>query len=246
MSATPSLKSQAAAWFNQTWILLEIRDRPLTETLDMLALAQASYTAWMSVPDHSAVHEAIGAWQVSRVHAVAGEGRLAEAWAHRSLAAAADPAVDPFYRSYAREALARAYRVQGRPTDVVAEVIRARLALEGTAEDELEALQTDLDALEAQPSTPRMVSLSVHRPRPGFADLVIGSMHRYGEAARTQPGLVEVQTLRSDEGEVLVGFAVWESASAKEAANATLRAAVEHDDFELWEEGVEGWGLSSI
>lgn len=247
MSTTPSLRPQAAAWYNQTWTLLEKRDRSPQETLDMLALAQASFTAWMSVADHTPVHEAIGAWQVSRAHALAGEGRLAEAWALRSLEAAGDSSVDPFYRAYAREALARAYRVQGRPADVLAEVLRARQALVGTAEDELAALNADLDGLEARPGTEQYVSLSVHRPRPGFADLVLGSMHRYGEAARTQPGLVEVRTLRSEDGEVLVGYAVWESAEAKQAAGPALRQAVAHDDFELWEEReIEGWGLSPL
>lgn len=246
MNATPSLKAQAAAWFNLTWNLLEKGDRSVHETLDLLALSQASFTAWMTVPDHTAVHESIGAWQVSRAHAEAGEGRLAEAWALRSLAAASDPMIDPFYRASAREALARAYRVQGRPTDVVAEVIRARHALGGTAEDELQSLEADLAELESLPGSDRFFSVSVHRPRAGFRELVIGSMHRYGDAARTQPGLVEVKTLRSQEGDVLVGYAVWESAEAKQAAGPVLRAAVEHDDFELWEEGMDGWSLKSI
>lgn len=247
MSDNPSLRSRAAAWYNQTWTLLEKRDRTPPQTLDMLALAQASFTAWMSVPDHTDVHEAIGAWQVSRAHAVAGEGRLAEAWAHRSLDAAADPSVDAFYRAYAREALARAYRVQGRPADVLAEVLRARQALVGTAEDELGALNADLADLEGRPGTDLYVSISVHRPREGFTDLVMGSMHRYGDAARTQAGLVEVRTLRSEDGKVLVGYAVWESAEAKKAAGPVLREAVAHDDFELWEEReINGWGLHPV
>lgn len=246
MSDTPSLRSQAAAWYNQTWTLLEKGDRTPSETLDMLAQAQASFTAWMAVPDHTSLHEAIGAWQVSRVHAEAGHGLLAEAWAHRSLAAASDPSVDPFYRASAREALARAYRVQGRPAETSAEVLRARRALEGTAEDELDALEADLNDLEARPESGQFVSVSVHRPRAGFADLVVESMHRYGSAARTQPGLVEVRTLRSGEGDVLVGYAVWESAAAKQAANPALRAAVENDDFDLWEEGLEGWGMEPV
>lgn len=246
MSDTPSLRSQAAAWYNQTWTLLDQKDKTPSQILDLLATAQASFTAWMAVPDHSLTHEAIGAWQVSRAHAVAGEGRLAEAWARRSLSAAADPSVDPFYRAYAREALARAYRVQGRPEDVVAEVIRARRALVGTAEDELEALEADLNNLETQPGTDQFVMVSVHRPRPGFTEAVIGSMHRYGDAARTQEGLVEVRTLKAVQEGVLVGYAVWTSAAAKEAANPALRAAVEHDDFDLWEERMEGWGLAPI
>ena len=35
-------------------------------------------------------------------------------------------------------------------------------------------------------------------------------------------------------------------AAAKQAANPVLRAAVEHDDFELWEESLEGWGLKPL
>ena len=244
MAEPLSLRSQAADWYNQAWTLLDKTPLTPTETLDLLALTQASFTAWMAVPDHGPVHEAIGAWQVSRAHAVVGEGKLAEAWAHRSLSAASDPSVDPFYRAYAREALARSFRVQGRRSEVVPEVLRARQALVGTAEDELEALEKDLADLESQPRTRRWVQVSVHRPKPGFEDRVIDSMHRYGAAARTQPGLVEVSTLGTADLRVLVGYAVWTSAEAKAAANPALGRAVAGDDFDAWEEtAIEGWSL---
>lgn len=247
MSETHSLRSQAAAWYNQTWSLLEKNDRSAAETLDMLALAQASFTSWMAVPEHNATHESIGAWQVSRAHAVAGEGRLAEAWARRSLSAAGDPSVDPFYRAYAREALARAFRVQGRPAEVLPEIARARKALSGTTEDELETLEADLAELEAHPGNGYIYSVSVHQPHPAFTGELTASMHRYGDAARAQPGLLEVRTLRSLDGESYLGYAVWSSAAAKQAANPALGASVKDDDFEKWEkEDINGWGLESI
>jgi predicted acetyltransferase len=153
MSEKHPLRSQAAAWYNATWDLMEKTDRSPLETLDMLALAQASFRAWLEVPDHTTTHESIGAWQVSRAHALAGEARLAEAWAHRSLSAAAHPAVDGFYRAYAREALARAFRLQGRVGDAVTQLSLARKDLATSAEDETESLLADLVALEIPPQT---------------------------------------------------------------------------------------------
>lgn len=241
------MRSQASAWYNQAWSLLQKADRTPDETLDLVGLAQASFAAWLAVPGHTPTNESIGAWMVSRAFATAGEGRLAEAWARRALAAAAPPSVDPFYRAYAREALARALRVQGRPDEVLAEVKLAHFALAGTAEDDLEALSRDLAELEAQPNSERFYQVSVHRPRGQFTEQVVASMHRYGAAARTQTGLHEVRTLKSDEGTALIGYAVWESRAAKEAANPALRAAVAGDDFEAWEETeIEGWGLDSV
>ncbi|MEI8095048.1 MAG: hypothetical protein WCG80_12615 [Spirochaetales bacterium] len=159
MSEKHPMKSQAAAWYNAAWALMDKPDRTPTETLDMLARANASFAAWLEVPDHTLTHESIGSWQVSRAHVLAGEARLAEAWALRSLAAAADPgslgspAVDGFYRAYAREALARAYRLQGRPEAVLDQVRLAREALKTSTEDEVETLLADLAELEATPTT---------------------------------------------------------------------------------------------
>jgi len=64
---------------------------------------------------------------------------------------------------------------------------------------------------------------------------VIDSMHRFGDAARSQDGLVEVHTFRDQRSATLVGLAVWESADALAAAGPALGAATEGDDFELWD-----------
>jgi hypothetical protein len=77
--------------------------------------------------------------------------------------------------------------------------------------------------------------LSIHSPNPEFRQAVVDSMHRFGEAARTQPGLVEVHTLADTRSDTLVGLAVWESAEALGAARPALGAATEGDDFDAWD-----------
>ena len=82
-------------------------------------------------------------------------------------------------------------------------------------------------------------SISIHRPKPEHERDVIDSMHRYGRAARSQSGLIEVHTLRAmdEESPVLVGLAIWESIEAKERAREALDAAVGSDPFDEWESG---------
>ena len=77
--------------------------------------------------------------------------------------------------------------------------------------------------------------ISIHTPKPEHADAVIGSMHRFGQAASAQPGLREVHTLRDQRDGTLVGFAIWDSMDALAAARPALGAATEGDDFDLWE-----------
>ena len=77
--------------------------------------------------------------------------------------------------------------------------------------------------------------LAIHHPRPGAEEALIQSMHRFGEAARAHDGLREVHTLRDLTSGALVGFAVWESAEALQAARPALAAATEGDDFDAWE-----------
>jgi heme-degrading monooxygenase HmoA len=84
--------------------------------------------------------------------------------------------------------------------------------------------------------------VSIHRPTPEHEDDVIDSMHRFGAAARTQDGLLEVHTLKDRRSGALIGLAVWDSAEALEAARPALAAATEHDDFDAWEAApVEGF-----
>jgi hypothetical protein len=77
--------------------------------------------------------------------------------------------------------------------------------------------------------------VSIHTPKPEHTQDVIDSMHRFGDAARAQPGLVEVHTLQDRRSGTLVGLAMWESMDALEAAGPALGAATEGDDFDLWD-----------
>jgi hypothetical protein len=77
--------------------------------------------------------------------------------------------------------------------------------------------------------------ISIHHPRPEHERDLIASMHRFGNAARQEPGLRDVHTLKDGRSGALVGLAVWESADALTAARSALAAAVEHDDFDTWE-----------
>ena len=88
--------------------------------------------------------------------------------------------------------------------------------------------------------------ISLHHPKPGKEDLLIDSMHRFGAAAKTQAGLQRVHTLCDSEKNVLVGLAIWDSKEAMLAARPVLLEAVKDDDFEAWEDAVEGFRLEEI
>ena len=89
--------------------------------------------------------------------------------------------------------------------------------------------------------------VSIHRPKPEHEQDVIDSMHRFGDAARTQGGLLEAHTLKDRRSDALMGLAVWESAEALEAARPALAAATEHDDFDAWDAApIEGFLLDEV
>jgi len=79
------------------------------------------------------------------------------------------------------------------------------------------------------------ISNCIHTPHPDKEGDLVESMHRYGKAARTQKGLIDVFTLKNAEGGELVGLALWDSEESYLAARPALRKAVEGDDFDSWE-----------
>jgi hypothetical protein len=88
------------------------------------------------------------------------------------------------------------------------------------------------------------VQVSIHKPRSGYEPALIDSMHRYGDAARSSPGNIQVHTLKDDSTGTLVGLAIWRDEASKLAANPALQAAVAGDDFALLEaEPIQGYSL---
>ena len=129
--------------FNEAWNYIDRQDRTPEDELTMLSLAWASYHHWLQRPDCTATNRSIGMWQLSRVHALAGEASLAEKTARQ---AAADwSELEPVYRGWAKEALARALFLQGRTTEAEAALVEAEaLAAEVSEAADREALEADL------------------------------------------------------------------------------------------------------
>ena len=91
------------------------------------------------------------------------------------------------------------------------------------------------------------INMSIHIPHPDKERLLIESMHRYGEAAKKQPGLMSVHTLKDENTGELVGIAIWTSKESFLAARPPLRKATEKDDFDSWEkEPIKGHLLASV
>jgi heme-degrading monooxygenase HmoA len=80
------------------------------------------------------------------------------------------------------------------------------------------------------------VHMSIHHPRPGKEELLIDSMHRFGEAMKNRPGLQQAQTLKDQKTGHLIGLAIWDTKEAWLKARPAMLEAVKDDDFESWEE----------
>lgn len=101
----------SASCFNRTWDLLDLPVRTAAETDEMIQTCLASIWHWSQRADCTDRERSIGAWQASRVYAVAGQGENSLHYAQLAVEYARDLA--PFYLAYAFEALARAEAVLG-------------------------------------------------------------------------------------------------------------------------------------
>jgi hypothetical protein len=144
-----TLKRHAIDLFNECWSLIDKQARGEQDTREMIGAAQASHWFWTQVPDHTATHESVGLWQLSRVYALAGSGNLASLYARRCLEVSAGPDIDGFYRAYAGEALARGLLLEGKRNEAQTALAQARLDLATSAETETATLVADLAELEA-------------------------------------------------------------------------------------------------
>lgn len=94
--------------FNAAWALLDKQDRSADEDGLLRETAHASLYHWLKREDCEASNVSIGLWQVSRVHAVLGEGELALHYARECVRVSELQKLLPFYRGYGYEAEARA------------------------------------------------------------------------------------------------------------------------------------------
>ena len=98
----------SAECFNLAWDEMEKADRSPEDDERMLLLAFSSYYHWMQRPDCTPTTRSVGCWQISRIYALLGQSQSSSFWASRALGFSLEPGVEPFYRGYAYEALARA------------------------------------------------------------------------------------------------------------------------------------------
>lgn len=101
----------AKSLFNETWELMDKKDRSDMETVAMLHKAHTSCFLWREA--QSPVNNARGEWQVSRVYSLLGEGRLALLHGSASLSLCLDNGVGGFDLAFGYEAVARAYKMLG-------------------------------------------------------------------------------------------------------------------------------------
>ncbi len=123
----------AADCFNRAWDLIAKPRRSKKEDDQMLQLSLTSLWHWIQREDITATNLSVGYWQVARVYALLRRADNARHYAELSLEAAQEAGVEPFYRGYAYEALARAEMVAGNEDEmekhlIVAHQIAASLA----------------------------------------------------------------------------------------------------------------------
>jgi len=94
--------------FNQVWGLLDKSSRTTEEDRLMREMAHASLFHWLQREDCSPTSLSIGLWQISRVHAVLGEGHSAMRYAEECIQVSEENSLPPFYIAYGYEAASRA------------------------------------------------------------------------------------------------------------------------------------------
>lgn len=97
----------SADCFNKTWEYIEKSDRTAEDDRQMLLCAYASLWHWTQRDDCGAQQLSIGHWLLSRVCFLL--GHTAEALRHGDECLRHSETISPFYKAYAREALARVH-----------------------------------------------------------------------------------------------------------------------------------------
>ena len=101
----------SAHCFNSAWDLIDKIERTLEEDERMIQLNQASMWHWSQRDDCSDKNLSVGYWQAARIRALLGQADEARRYGQLSLQYSKN--LEPFYKGYAYEALARAEQVAG-------------------------------------------------------------------------------------------------------------------------------------
>lgn len=143
---TAAHKYFSAENFNNAWDLINKSERTDEDNLAMLHSAIASLWHWSQREDVSAKKLSVGYWQVSRACNLIQQPDLARTHGLRSLKYAAS--LDPFYKAYAYETLARAEMLSGNRVIMLEYLNKARdLAQQVTDDEDKQLLLRDLESI---------------------------------------------------------------------------------------------------
>lgn len=144
---TTAHKYFSAENFNRTWELIEKSERTDEENLAMLHAAIASLWHWSQHEDVSAKNLSVAYWQVSRACNLIQQPSLARTYGLQALKYA--ESLDPFYKGYACETLARAEMQSGNRVIMLEYLNKARsFAQQVTQDEDKQLLLRDLESIQ--------------------------------------------------------------------------------------------------
>jgi hypothetical protein len=137
----------SAGCFNNTWKLMEKKDRTAAEEEQMLLLPLASLWHWTQRPDCKPHNLSVGNWLVSRVYSALGQADNASRYAAKCLLLSEGE--EPFCLGSAHEAAARAARLTGKEEAAARHLAEAwRLLALVTDEEDRAILEQDLRSIQ--------------------------------------------------------------------------------------------------
>ncbi|GHV38608.1 hypothetical protein FACS189490_00800 [Clostridia bacterium] len=128
-----SIINEAKRLFNETWDLMDKKDRTREDDITMLHSAHTSCFLWRTA--NKPVNNARGEWQVSRVYSVLKMGELALLHGKYSLEICTENNIGDFDLAFGYEAVARAHAVLGDLTQANAYKQKALTASENISDE---------------------------------------------------------------------------------------------------------------
>jgi hypothetical protein len=128
-------RTQAVAYFNAAWDLIETPDRTAEQDRDMLTLAFASRQHWLEAGG-TAENLTVSDWQVAHTASLAGLADVALAFARAAVDRAESNDLPTWMKASAHEGLARAHAVAGDSANFAYEADLTRALLEKVADDD--------------------------------------------------------------------------------------------------------------
>lgn len=123
----------AVRLFNETWDLMEKKDRTRDEDSQMLEKAYASLYHWRQIG--TKLNLARGYWQVSLVHAILGHGDAAYFYGISGAELCEAEGIGDFDLAFAYESVARAEKCRGNKEAMVSWIARGQIAAENIAKE---------------------------------------------------------------------------------------------------------------